>query len=72
MHNPTPIFRYETDGTGPLHHRPGVLVVLLGGFIDAGNIQRVLTEHLLASGESEVVASFDIDYLSTTEPVVPR
>ncbi len=62
MHNPTPIFRYETDGTGPLH-RPGVLVVLLGGFIDAGNIQRVLTEHLLASGESEVVASFDIDQL---------
>ena len=62
MPNPTPIFRFETDGTGPIH-QPGVLVVLLGGFIDAGNIQRVLTEHLLASGDSEVVASFDVDQL---------
>ncbi len=62
MQNPSALYRFETDGAGPLH-RPGVLVALLGGFIDAGNVQRVLTEHLLTSSDSEVVASFDVDQL---------
>ena len=49
-------------------HRParaarvGVLVSL-GGFIDAGHTQRLLTEHLLATLEHTVVASFDVDQL---------
>ncbi|MBR7744398.1 PAC2 family protein [Phycicoccus sp. BSK3Z-2] len=43
--------------------RPGVLLVLLGGFVDAGQVQQTLGDHLLESGESEVVVSFDVDQL---------
>lgn len=63
MHdNSAAIFRYDadTDLTTP---QPGPLLVLLGGFIDAGHIQRTLTEHLLGSGEAEVIAAFDVDQL---------
>ena len=43
--------------------RPGVLLVLLGGFVDAGQVQQVLGEHLLETGDPEVVATFDVDQL---------
>lgn len=62
MQNPTDLYRLETDadlGTP----RPGVLIVLLGGFIDAGQIQQTLGDHLLENGDAEVVASFDVDQL---------
>ena len=62
MQNPNALFRLETDADLSTP-RPGVLLVALGGFIDAGAIQRVLTGHLLTGSESEVVASFDVDQL---------
>ena len=40
-----------------------VLVLALGGFVDAGHAQRLLTEHLLETHESRVIASFDVDQL---------
>lgn len=42
---------------------PAVLLVTLGSFIDAGRVQQTLSEHLIASGERELVATFDIDRL---------
>jgi len=60
--NPTALYRFETDGPGPAR-RPGPLLALLGGFVDAGNIQRTLSTHLLESGDAEVVASFAVDEL---------
>ena len=62
MQNPSALYRFETDAdlTRP---RPGVLVVALGAFIDAGHIQTVLGGHLLETGDPEVVASFDVDQL---------
>ena len=43
--------------------RPGVLIVALGAVVDAGRVQRLLSEHLLATSETALVASFDIDRL---------
>lgn len=56
---PSELYRFEIDG--PLEPRPGVMVVALGGFMDAGQTQRLLASHLLETGEPEVVASFDVD-----------
>ena len=39
------------------------MLVSMGGFIDAGRTQRLLTEHLLAAHDHTVVASFDLDQL---------
>lgn len=61
MRNPTDLIRLETDGD--LTPRPGALLVMLGAFIDAGNLQRVLSEHLLGASEAQVVASLDVDQL---------
>ncbi|MBB2987112.1 PAC2 family protein [Terracoccus luteus] len=67
MQDPTDLFRFETD-TAPdgapssiADLRASVLVVALGGFIDAGNTQKLVSEHLLATHESRVIASFDVD-----------
>lgn len=62
MQNPSDLYRFETDAgrDGP---RSGVLLVALGGFIDAGGVQRIFSEHLLETGDAEVVASFDTDQL---------
>ncbi|GAA4406583.1 PAC2 family protein [Fodinibacter luteus] len=62
MLNPSALYRFETDAdlTVP---RPGVLVVALGAFVDAGQVQSVLAAHLLETGDPEVVASFDVDQL---------
>ena len=62
MQNPSALYRFETDADLTVL-RPGVLVVALGAFIDAGQIQAVLSGHLLETGDSEVVASFDVDQL---------
>jgi nucleotide-binding universal stress UspA family protein len=64
--NPSELYRYESDGSPlaePAAGRGVVLIVAMGGFIDAGHAQRLLTEHLLAGGEAAVVASFDVDQL---------
>ncbi len=61
MKDPTSLYRF--DIADPESGRAGVLVASLGGFVDAGAVQRALTTHLLAAHESSVVATFDIDQL---------
>ena len=64
MQDPTELFQFETDtslSAEDMH--ASVLVLALGGFVDAGHTQRLLTEHLLETHESRVIASFDIDQL---------
>lgn len=64
MQDPTELFQFETDSSlSPDDTHASVLVLALGGFVDAGHTQRVLTEHLLESHESRVIASFDVDQL---------
>jgi predicted ATP-grasp superfamily ATP-dependent carboligase len=53
---------YELAGDLPDMGQP-VLIQTLSGFVDAGNATRLAREHLLASTESSVVATFDIDQL---------
>ncbi|KGN36312.1 PAC2 family protein [Knoellia subterranea] len=62
MQNPSDLYRFETDAPMPTRE-PGALIVLLGAFIDAGNIQRILGTHLVDSSDAEVVATFDVDAL---------
>jgi hypothetical protein len=62
VQNPSDLYRYETDAD-LTEHRPGVLLVLLGGFVDAGQVSAILRHHLLESSDAEVVASFDVDQL---------
>jgi hypothetical protein len=62
VQNPSDLYRYETDAD-LTEHRPGVLLVLLGGFVDAGQVSAILRDHLLESSDAEVVASFDVDQL---------
>ena len=62
MQNPSDLYHYETDAD-LTEHRPGVLLVLLGGFVDAGQVSAILRHHLLESSDAEVVASFDVDQL---------
>ena len=62
MLNPSELYRFETDAD-PQDLQASVMVVALGGFVDAGHTQRLLTDHLLATSESFVVASFDTDHL---------
>ena len=62
MQDPRELFRYEPDGD-PGANVPGPLLVSVGGFIDAGNVQAILTRHLIEASEATVVASFDVDQL---------
>ncbi|MDQ1537241.1 MAG: hypothetical protein QOE58_1634 [Actinomycetota bacterium] len=62
MQDPSKLYSFETDtALGDL--RASVLLVSLGGFVDAGQAQRLMTEHILATLPHTVVASFDIDQL---------
>lgn len=62
MQDPSELYAFETDvPLGDL--RASVLLVSLGGFVDAGLTQRQLTEHILATLPHTVVASFDVDQL---------
>lgn len=60
--DPSQLYSFE-PGVDPDAVRAGVLVASLGGFVDAGAVQRVLTKHLLAAHESRQVASFDVDQI---------
>ncbi len=60
MQDPTALIRFESDA-GLGGSRAAVLVASLGGFVDAGGTQKLLTAHLLDHHESRVVASFDVD-----------
>jgi hypothetical protein len=62
VQNPSDLYRFEPDADAG-HLRPGALLVMLGGFVDAGQVQGILAEHLLETGDPEVVASFDVDQL---------
>lgn len=65
MADRAPLYRFESDagsGAEPLQ-RAGLLIVALGGFIDAGQVQQSITEHLIAELDSQVVASFRLDEL---------
>jgi hypothetical protein len=62
VQNPSDLYHFETD-TDPQQLRASVMLLALGGFMDAGHTQRLLTEHLLGNAESTVVASFDVDQL---------
>ncbi|HET7304475.1 MAG TPA: PAC2 family protein [Segeticoccus sp.] len=62
MRDPADLFRLETDcDPGDLH--ASVLLVALGGFLDAGNAGGLATQHVLQTREHRVVASFDVDEL---------
>lgn len=62
MRDPLELIRFESDAhASELGAR--TMVVALGGLVDAGNTQRLLVQHLLASSNPVVVASFDIDQL---------
>jgi len=59
---PSEFFSFETDTPlGDL--RASVLLVSLGGFVDAGQTQQLMTNHVLATLPHTVVASFDVDQL---------
>jgi predicted ATP-grasp superfamily ATP-dependent carboligase len=60
VQDPTELFQYETD-TAPQDLQASVMLVALEGFVDAGLTQKLLTDHILATNESTVVASFDVD-----------
>ena len=62
MQNPSALYRFETDADLTVL-RPGVLVVALGAFIDAGQIQRSSVATSSRPATREVVASFDVDQL---------
>lgn len=57
-----PAALYSFEGDLPALVDPP-LVVALSGFVDAGSAVRLTTEHLLGTGEHEVVATFDVDQL---------
>jgi predicted ATP-grasp superfamily ATP-dependent carboligase len=57
---PAELYRLEPDR--PELDRP-VLVQALSGFIDAGSAVRLAREHLLATLDHRVVATFDVDQL---------
>jgi len=62
VQDPSELFEIETDT--PLQDlHASVLLVSLGGFVDAGQTQRLMTEHVLATLPHTVVASFDVDQL---------
>ncbi|GAB47754.1 PAC2 family protein [Mobilicoccus pelagius] len=62
MQDPSMLYRLETD-TDLVDLRADMMVVALGGFLDAGHAQRLLVEHLLRTLDHTVVATFDLDQL---------
>lgn len=62
MQDPSELYAIETDT--PLRDlRASAMLVSLGGFVDAGQTQRLMTDHILATLPHTVVASFDVDQL---------
>ncbi|HET8594770.1 MAG TPA: PAC2 family protein [Intrasporangium sp.] len=62
MQDPSELFSFETD-TPLAQMQASVLVIALEGFIDAGQTQKLVADHLLETHPSTVVASFDVDQL---------
>lgn len=62
MQDPAALYRLEADtALGDLS--APTLLLALGGYLDAGHSQKLLTEHLLAVLDHTVVATFDLDQL---------
>ena len=67
MQDPSELYTIETDTPlGDL--RASVLLVSLGGFVDAGQTQRLMTEHILATLPHTVVAAAGIRRLRRRRP----
>lgn len=62
MQDPASLYRLETDTASGGLSAP-TLLVALGGYLDAGHTQKLLTEHLLRTLDHTVVATFDFDQL---------
>ena len=62
MVNPDSIYTLNSDLSID-DAKASVMLVALGGFVDAGHTQRLLAEHLLAHHDHELVATFDVDQL---------
>ncbi|WP_409483291.1 PAC2 family protein [Arsenicicoccus dermatophilus] len=62
MQDPTGLYHFESD-TDPQHLRASSLVVAMGAFIDAGHTGRLIGDHLLATLDHSVVATFDVDQM---------
>ena len=60
MSDPRELYRFEVDAADA---QADVLVVALAGFIDAGAAGRLASEHLMCTGDPQVVARFDLDSL---------
>lgn len=60
MQNPSDLYRFDTEVRSA---HSGVLLVALGGFIDAGKVQHILSDHLVSTCDAEPVVTFDIDQL---------
>lgn len=65
MLDPSQLYEFDVDQAelGPEQLGTPVLVHALTGFIDAGNAGRLVRDHLLATSEHRVIASFDVDQL---------
>lgn len=62
MLDPSALYQFETDSD--VTFVPArTMVVAFGGYLDAGGTQRILVDHLLATLNHRVVATFDIDQL---------
>jgi hypothetical protein len=62
VQDPSQLYAFETDTPIEELHA-SVLLLSLGGFVDAGQTQKLLTDHILATLPHTVVASFDVDQL---------
>ena len=60
MSDPRELYRLEGTAADA---QAEVLIISMAGFIDAGGAGRLASEHLLCSGEAQVVARFDLDSL---------
>lgn len=62
MQAPSDLYDLVPDPSGG-DPRSAVLLVTLGTFIDAGQVQKLLSDHLIETGDSAIVATFDVDQL---------
>lgn len=62
VQNPSDLYRLSDyfDAATPA---PGPMIVALGGVVDAGHIQQLLTNQLLESASPDLIATFDVDQL---------
>lgn len=62
VQNPSELYRLS-EYFDPSTPAPGPMIVALGGVVDAGHIQQLLTNQLLESASPDLIATFDVDQL---------